>query len=572
MSNLEEINSLFSGNNIYFEIPRYQRKYVWSDKNWRQILEDLNYIIDNKKINHFIGSFVFQIQKSSGKTTKYIIIDGQQRLLTIQIMLVSIYDRLNELEKINTKNKKIVMFKGIIKDLLMRKTLDDVNPRILIDYDDEYNIIIDKVINNEVIKEEKDNKSNIYKCFIYFKKYFSDKTYEQIDKLFEKIINTYFIRMDAVNEENAFNIFETLNARGTQLLQLELVKNYLFHYLSANGKRDIYKDRWDKMENSLYANKLDCDDFLYHIFKCNYLVKDIREEDLYDTLKNEQNRNVKEIKRFYNELISNEKLYEDVAFCKDNDNGINFLLKYFNIKGNKQFRCALISLLKKRDDGILTTAKTRELIRKIRNFLIIYNFRGLTANRINNDVHEMAYKIYKSNSVSEIAYEVNKFLVKDRTFFNLDTVEQTINEQRYSNKKRISTDKSNMFKYLLEIVNKNIYKDYRYVDDYKNWSIEHVVNDSLDDEIDSFIGNLLLVGKDFNSDDLKNYDYLKKRELFLQSSNSWVKDFANKYKKKFDSKDITKRSREIAKIIVNELRFNVDALVLNVTNYERSHK
>lgn len=58
----QKIRKIFSGE-TKFKIPRNQRKYVWDEKQWRELLEDIKYIyIQNKNsktdITHFFGSFV----------------------------------------------------------------------------------------------------------------------------------------------------------------------------------------------------------------------------------------------------------------------------------------------------------------------------------------------------------------------------------------------------------------------------------------------------------------------------------------------------------------------------------
>lgn len=70
--------------NINYIIPRYQRKYVWAEKNWNDMIEDIFRIIDNNNMNseHFLGSFILE---KSGENQ--IVIDGQQRLTTLTILL-----------------------------------------------------------------------------------------------------------------------------------------------------------------------------------------------------------------------------------------------------------------------------------------------------------------------------------------------------------------------------------------------------------------------------------------------------------------------------------------------------
>lgn len=71
----EKIRKIFAGD-TKFEIPRNQRKYVWKEKQWKELLGDILYIkrkqaVEKKEINHFLGTFVLQESEN-----RYEIIDG----------------------------------------------------------------------------------------------------------------------------------------------------------------------------------------------------------------------------------------------------------------------------------------------------------------------------------------------------------------------------------------------------------------------------------------------------------------------------------------------------------------
>ena len=85
-----KISELFTGNTLFFSIPRYQRKYVWEEKNWKQLIEDIKFSIETPNWDHFIGTFVFQINTNDASNNEAIIIDGQQRIVTLQILFMAI--------------------------------------------------------------------------------------------------------------------------------------------------------------------------------------------------------------------------------------------------------------------------------------------------------------------------------------------------------------------------------------------------------------------------------------------------------------------------------------------------
>jgi uncharacterized protein with ParB-like and HNH nuclease domain len=82
--------------NVSFEIPFFQRGYVWEKRQWdglfqsieEQILNEADTIDDIKNYELFFGSIVVsEKEDSTEKFRKYSVIDGQQRITTVYILL-----------------------------------------------------------------------------------------------------------------------------------------------------------------------------------------------------------------------------------------------------------------------------------------------------------------------------------------------------------------------------------------------------------------------------------------------------------------------------------------------------
>ena len=82
--------SFLLGKKIYC-IPRNQRKYVWNIDNWKNLLEDLDFLQDTGKF-HFLGSIVLNTQPNPNNddVEHFEIVDGQQRITTIILILIVI--------------------------------------------------------------------------------------------------------------------------------------------------------------------------------------------------------------------------------------------------------------------------------------------------------------------------------------------------------------------------------------------------------------------------------------------------------------------------------------------------
>ncbi len=84
---------IFEGVKQYV-VPLFQRSYSWTKKNWEVLWNDLQelYEIENPR-NHFMGSIVTIPTKSVPEgVTKYLLIDGQQRITTIYLILMVLGD------------------------------------------------------------------------------------------------------------------------------------------------------------------------------------------------------------------------------------------------------------------------------------------------------------------------------------------------------------------------------------------------------------------------------------------------------------------------------------------------
>ncbi len=84
----KDIYSLF--NDSIYVIPRNQRRYVWDQNNWEELFEDIKLVYTGKTNAHFLGSIVLKNEGNVFNVSKFSIIDGQQRVLTLTLMISSI--------------------------------------------------------------------------------------------------------------------------------------------------------------------------------------------------------------------------------------------------------------------------------------------------------------------------------------------------------------------------------------------------------------------------------------------------------------------------------------------------
>ena len=93
-----------------YVVPRYQRTYVWNKVNWKELWNDLTFTIKNSNQNipwsHFLGTIVLNKEENKKKNLEiYEVIDGQQRLMTIYVLLIVLYKNFNRIESDDARQR-----------------------------------------------------------------------------------------------------------------------------------------------------------------------------------------------------------------------------------------------------------------------------------------------------------------------------------------------------------------------------------------------------------------------------------------------------------------------------------
>lgn len=231
-----------------FVIPIYQRTYSWTEKECRQLWDDILRTGSNDDISaHFVGSIVY-IEKGIYHVTNQsplLVIDGQQRLTTVTLLIAALA---RALEKLDEEK---------------REPLDGFSPRKLRNYyllnpeeegEKYYKLILSQT--------DKDSLTSIVSNREQPKEY-SLRVAENF-KLFESWINEYkneltplckglakLIVVDiALNrdQDNPQLIFESMNSTGKELSQADLIRNYILMGLEPQLQTKLYEQFWRPME------------------------------------------------------------------------------------------------------------------------------------------------------------------------------------------------------------------------------------------------------------------------------------------------------------------------------------
>ncbi len=280
------LSDILTGDEKY-RIPRYQRPYSWTTDEVSDLWNDLK-----EEESAFLGSFVFNYERH--KEDGFVeVIDGQQRLITLMILMAvlrDVYKDLGDIKKSNKTQEVIAHTHHItLKEDYRLKCADSLNKF--------FNEYIQKNTPKLIAsvepkrKEEKAVRDN-YK---FFKdeiskelKRFSEKTrkVEYIDGLKQRVFDFKIILIRIENDEDAYSIFETVNARGADLTAADLLKNYLFSKLPKKEDGiDTAKETWSAIENNVESAKgpLNVSKFIRYFWLSKYSF--VSEKKLYKEVK-----------------------------------------------------------------------------------------------------------------------------------------------------------------------------------------------------------------------------------------------------------------------------------------------
>ena len=227
------------GSDKRFVIPVYQRNYDWKLENCKQLYDDLVKIIKEQRKSHFFGSLV-SVFDPHGNNEDFLIIDGQQRLTTVSLLFLAMYNLID---------------KGIIVP-----EVSNLKQRIYEEY------LVDKYKPEDTrikLKPVKNDQAAFGKLFSdpaeYIREsnltmnynYFYERIQKQeitIDRLYDAICRLEIINIRLDVEDNPQLIFESLNSTGLDLSEGDKIRNFILMGLPSKEQEEYYEKYWNKIE------------------------------------------------------------------------------------------------------------------------------------------------------------------------------------------------------------------------------------------------------------------------------------------------------------------------------------
>jgi hypothetical protein len=230
-------------------VPLFQRPYTWSEKQWRTLWEDVMefYPSDDVSDNatHFMGAVVTMPARSVPVgVSKFLIIDGQQRLTTISLLMCAVRDNLGaDSERSRRRIQQFYLTNDGSEGTEFFKLLPTQGDR------DAYASLIHESV---AARPE----SQFKKSYEFFRRRLRDASGdgEKIDpkRILEIVEKRLMVVMINLSEtDDPYLIFESLNFKGSPLEQADLVRNYFLMRFPVTDQQGVYDELWLPMQNQL---------------------------------------------------------------------------------------------------------------------------------------------------------------------------------------------------------------------------------------------------------------------------------------------------------------------------------
>ncbi|GHQ59838.1 hypothetical protein VN0382_13070 [Helicobacter pylori] len=234
-------------------IPIYQRVYSWEKEQCKQLWDDIIKIgRDDKMSWHFIGSILYVLDGIAHSNNALLIIDGQQRLTTITLLLIALKDHLNDEVKRKEIENRYLINSGNDGDKKFRLILSESDKDTLLS-------LIDKDR-----RKPSEPSSKIMENFKLFEEWVSKNT-DKLETIFKGLEKLTIVWIALKKEKDDPQlIFESMNSKGIELTQTDLIRNYIVMETEIEKQEGFYNKYWRAMEEKFKQNEKLFDRFVRH--------------------------------------------------------------------------------------------------------------------------------------------------------------------------------------------------------------------------------------------------------------------------------------------------------------------
>ena len=226
-----------------FVIPIYQRTYSWTERECRQLWNDILRTGSNDAIAaHFVGSIVY-IQKGLyqvARQSALLVIDGQQRLTTVMLILEALARRVGDGEPLDGFSAKKIRSYYLLNPL----EEGERGFKLLLTQTDKQSLL--------ALMQQKPQPAEpslrITENFTFFEEWVQAAGAD-LTPLCKGLAKLMIVDIAlSRDQDNPQLIFESMNSTGRELSQADLIRNFILMGLDTVQQTRLYEDHWRPME------------------------------------------------------------------------------------------------------------------------------------------------------------------------------------------------------------------------------------------------------------------------------------------------------------------------------------
>lgn len=388
-----------------FVIPIYQRLYSWEKEQCKQLWDDIIKIGRDDKMNgHFIGSILYVLDGNKHSGNPLLIIDGQQRLTTITLLLTALRDHWSDKRK-EIENHYLINSdeKGDKKFRLILSESDKDTLLYLIDKDR---------------RKPSEPSSKIVENFKLFEEWIRKNTdkLETIFKGLEKLMIVWIALKKEKDDPQL--IFESMNSKGIELTQTDLIRNYIVMETEVGKQEDFYNQYWRAMEEEFKQNRKLFDRFVRHYLTIK-IGKAPNEKRVYEAFKDYQQKEGIEIEALLQDLQKYCGYFCQIVFKKKADKDLNEALGFLVGSEMDVIYPLLLELYSDCSNGVLSKDDFERSIALIESYLFRRAVCGLGTNSLNKVFPSFTKHIQKDEYFKSLKAHFG-YLTNNQRFPNND--------------------------------------------------------------------------------------------------------------------------------------------------------
>lgn len=358
-----------------YVIPRFQREFSWELEELSEIYDDLidNIVYSNSKLctnEYFIGSLVLVGDDDDTTKIERYIVDGQQRLTTFTIAFAVLAQKFKEIKEEKLSKITHLNVLGEDNDGNPYAKLVNENPKPFFQQR-----IQQKEIDFSLIPQSVEEKRLLY-AYNFFDRQLKESALlkamrernpgmEQINyidalKAFrDQILKCKVIYVTVKSFDDAYTIFEVLNAKGKDLSPIDIIKNSIFSILTDEEPLDIASEKWAKTKNAIKkCENTDFNTFYRHYWLSKYCLSTSRK--LVANFEKYIPKTIEEYSKLVDDMEISAKDYSEIVspdinkWIQPEDLSIYTTLNALNVFNTTQVRIFLLSLLDAKKRGVIS--------------------------------------------------------------------------------------------------------------------------------------------------------------------------------------------------------------------------